>query len=749
MSSISRLPGLSYMPHEQSLPELSKQASDSDLKKLSSPRKNTSTLSKMRSVQYIDPGPIRRLESIKNLHSFSPRTSPETIQTMTRHFQAHLEGKQTSLDRFSPVLLQILAFICYNQYAPIDPNNYTVITGLHHAHLLKPCLQAIQYLAGKDSPLFPIPPTNLLKLALQIIEQPFARQLLAEEPTQEAINQILHLSKKYPEELLGFIFKAEDAIIFHKENNRSSLDIAQEGLMLLKRCIHDEKDKEEFFSYEHLHKRPQKLFLFCLQDFFLNTPFRLRLNQLQKESLIQLALSLFLAPDAADLFIDLNIKEIGKRLVALTSHRYLSPRSQRFGQLVNTMLNTPFIPLQGLQLLIAWLQQPLADIDSMFNLAAGTREWDPRGEFYHFVLLRFQEIALQEHSDSTILYRLLCFIHCWEKTPANQDLLSQQTFQTIGQKYSIIRLKYQAFQEEIEQKFLLKEAQHLLCYKQFSLSKVYPNPIFKETKLLQLGLPKKTNPIWKKESAVKDLRDTVVFYLLSARDKVKVTDLILHSKKPAASMIMQAKRFNQVTQFFVKELLALEHSISSALSMIKTLCNLQKELLKYSAFEAAWSVHAVFQQASISRLSRAFSLEPDFFEQFNRPNIWCSQENNFQTLKNLQTQSIETFEVSPLIVHELIHLRENQHEFTNEGKVNVDRLQLFGKLFNDFVIRKQKALRLWTSEVSLDPDLFLVKILDSQSGIFDDEVLEVWWERSQEIHPQASKEYWGEVCETL
>lgn len=750
MSSISSAPGFSYVPREKLLPELCKQSSDPAIKKLPSPHRSGSALVKSHSIQWINQRSVRRLDSISRLLSFSPRTSPETIQTVSNNFKTYFIEKNHGLDLLSPILFQILALVCYNQYTPITPDNDLLIAGLHKTKLLEPCLLAIQYLAGKDNQLLSVPPINLLKLGLQIMLHPFGQILLTEKPARDIAEQVLSLSKEYTRELQELIHKVEDTLTFRKENSRFSLDIAQEGLGLLKRWIRELTDKEEFLHIELLQKEPfktQKIFLFSLQTFLLNSHFRLRIDDSKKELLVQLSIRLFLAPDSANLFLQPKIKEIGQQLITLSSHEYPSSFSPRFIELFHVMSNLPSIPLQGLQLLMTWMQQPSTEIDDMLNIAAGTREWDLQGDLYFFALLKFQEIALQPKPDKLHLYQLLHFIYCWEKAPANQDLLALPEFYAKRQKHSVIRLNFQDLQELIEKEFSDRD---LLCFKEFSLPSICPNPLFDGTAQLRSTIPAKASHLWKKESIVNDLRDTIVFYLLEARGKVNVADLTLHSRKPSQSMLLQAKRFNQITQFFVKELLAFEHSLSSILSIIKILCALQAELLKYSAFEAAWSIHVVFQQSCISRLRRAFSLEPAFFEQFNRPDIWCSPENNFQRLKNLQIQSSETFEASPIIVHELTHLRENPHEFTKEGKVHADRLQRFGKLFNNFAIRKQQALRLWTSECPLDPDLFLIKAFDSQSGVLDDEMTElIWWERSQEIHPHASKVYWGEICQTL
>jgi hypothetical protein len=289
--------------------------------------------------------------------------------------------------------------------------------------------------------------------------------------------------------------------------------------------------------------------------------------------------------------------------------------------------------------------------------------------------------------------------------------------------------------KKLQQPFLTEFSQLKLLPESSDLVQIFANPLYPPSPLSPL--------IWQKESTVKDLRESILFYLLSSYEPITVAHLAGSSKEKPPSILLHTKRFNQVTHFFIEELLFCE-DCSASKGIVKTLCFVQKELLDSFAFEAAFAVYAIFQQASIKRLSLAFEQVSGFYELFRHPDALFEQKMNAKELRRLQFEHQTSFEVFSLTLQDLTHIRDNPCVLTKNGTINLDRLRQCGALFNGFSMRKNHALFHWASKEKLVPSLPFIQAFKAQSGIEDEALEQKWYDRSRIVHPFKSKRFWGE-----
>ncbi len=235
-----------------------------------------------------------------------------------------------------------------------------------------------------------------------------------------------------------------------------------------------------------------------------------------------------------------------------------------------------------------------------------------------------------------------------------------------------------------------------------------------------------------------NIADSVLSYLLTG-EEVKVTDLALHHppKAPSPAVSAQSQRFNQIPQFFINQILDERGSLDTARRIVKKLCKAENILLKSGAFEPARSLSVVFDQASISRLEKAFSAS---FSHFENLSSWYTPKKDFEKLRALQNEHPTPFESMSIIHYDLSHIREIPI-FKDDGEVHLNRLKILGDIFNKFVSRKISCYHYW-NKIQLNPSPPLLKEFFIQTGQFEDQE-ELWWKRSQEIHPHKSSLFWG------
>ncbi len=661
------------------------------------------------------------IHPVKSNRSFSPRENALTIRKMAHSIGAYLQkgGKQ-----YPQLVFPILAQIYYNQYEPLSPDGTVLIAGLAKIHLLEPCLFAIQFLTSPKSPFPPSLSPNLLKFGLQILKQSAFQDILDQNPLKQAIDHIFKVGKELQdEELRELLQKAKCAMAVS-----NSLAFAKEGLQLLSRCIHDKEDRIEFKGYQPSESDPfcdQKFFLRAVDAYLIKNPFQLRLNQLQKDSLLQCSLALLTAPDAPNLLLtDPGIQLISKRILEKSFAECSAPDTPRRIHLIESILSSPYVSLFQLQLLMLWMQDAL-DRQNEFSILAGSREKDPEGNLCRFAMMRFEKLAAQRPSELDILRQLLRFIYCWRASPANQELLSDPNIEANWQVCSLLihqNNDLQILQEQLEREFFIS-SNHWISGRSFL------NP---QQNAAVSG------SFWDSEEAVDILRDSLLSYFLVGQE-VKILDLVRHPEEASPAILLQSKRFNQVVQYFVSQLLQESNSFDAIQRMVKVMCLAKEALIEKGAFQPALTIHAAFHQASINRLWEGFQL-PSFSSHIVDEGIW-SNVRNFQKLRAVQDEHPNPFEVFFLVLHTLAFAREIP-ELTEDGEINLHRLQILGDLFNTFIIRKEKAKYSW-ADVDLRPDPALLNEFSRQSGQLDEKgLLEHWWNRSQEIHRSGSPHYW-------
>ncbi len=638
---------------------------------------------------------------------------------MTERIGTYLQDEEK---KWPPLLFSVLAQTIYNQYEPLSPDGAILVAGLSKLNLLEPCLFAIQSLTSEGSP-FPFSlSANLLKLGLQILKQ---SSFHGEGPLKEAIDHIFRASETLQEDELRDLLKKAG----HAMAAGGSLIFAQEGLRMLKRCIHDHEDRLACRSLQPPENDPfctQKFFLRAIDTYLLKEPFRLRLNQLQKDSLLQCALALLTAPDAPNLLLtDPGMQLISKRILDKSFAECSAPDTPRRIHLIESILYTPYITLFQLQFLMLWMQDAI-DGQEGLSILAGSRQRDLEGNLCRFAMMRFEKLAKQTPEELDILRQLLRFIYCWRAAPANQELLSDPKLEAGWQICSLIlheRSDLQELQEQMEREFYI------------------PTDLWTSERPFPAENPaQEPEFLWECESAVRVFRDSLLSYFLQGQE-VKVADLIRHPEDTSLAMRMQIKKFDQVVQYLVDQLLQKSCSFNEIERMVKVLCLAEKALVKEGAFQPALAIHAAFHQASIKRLWGAFQC-PLFLSRIGDENSWSSGKGNFQKLKAMQAEHPTAFEVFSLVLHALTHVREIP-EFTERGEINLHRLRILGDLFNGFSVRKGKARRYW-AEANLHPSPFLVDEFAKQSGALDEKgLLDQWWDRSQEIHHFRSPHYWG------
>lgn len=672
--------------------------------------------------------------------SFSPRVCPEQIQEMFLILKDQLEPS------YPLCLSRILAQIAYNQYACVSQGGAELAIALEQSDLLVPFILAIEKLSTPDSALFrdvhlyKVRLRRLIETALKILRYPQIAPLLKRLDVEEAIQRIISRGSEHfkSPKLSTLATDAKDAVEFYKEQKITSLNkIAEKGIELLFESVQTVEEqkviKDIQYQYENRLHGQERIFLFATHQLLCERKETVRLGPLQREALLQQAALLILHPEFVFLATIIKIKKIALELLVVQETDSL--RTQHLKCTAERLLTIKSISLKEMQFLLFWIQNSSPIERESLELIAGTREWDPEGRLYHVAVSRFIELSETQNPDLELLAKWLQFIHFWRQAPANQDLVDKPEWTIAWQKIDSALRKLPDLKKLLGQKFLTKLCHLEMLSKNHSLPKLHGNnPLFRSS---SPALQIKEN-LWEREFILEDLLSSVLFHLLSNFQEISVLTLTTPVKGAPEVIVQQGKHFNQITQFFVEELLSCR-SGREMRRKVKVLCLLQRKLLDSFAFEAAGAIHAVFQQVPISRLSLIFRKVDGFKELFDNPHAICERKLNAQELRKFQSEHQESFIQIQLLWKDLIHIRESFCEFTMEGNVDFDYLKKVGSLFNQFSISQSRAISFWTFEQKINPDKFLIESFSHLSGdITDDELQANWWQQSWVFRPEGS-----------
>ena len=393
---------------------------------------------------------------------------------------------------------------------------------------------------------------------------------------------------------------------------------------------------------------------------------------------------------------------------------------------IQAVVQTPPISFKGLQLLLFWTQTDFSMNEDTFDLIAGIREWDTDENIYRFAIHRFMEMAQLDNRDPEVMVRLLYFIDYWHLVPANQGRDSLRNIAEWDQLAIHLSDPKQAkLRREIPEELIKDLLEPRKVPPEIHLPEVKGgNPLFRyDSKVVY--------QIWKEKWVVKWLQDSIVLYLLQSGQQGSVADLV-SSKDKGDFISIRTKRSNQVTQLLAGQIrAAARRSIEEARQIIEILSCVQKELISVSAFEAEAAVYAVFRQPPIKRICRAFRDSKLFSTLFENPEIEALHgiKENGKKLRDLQDSRQKeghgVVESSTLILWDLIQFRKNGADFTEKGVIDIDRLKMFGKIFHQFLTRREQALKFWASpEANLQPNPFFLMAFGAQTGEVGDEAVE-------------------------
>ncbi len=275
--------------------------------------------------------------------NYSPRINPLDIDAIAKQIETYLG------EDFPPLLSQILGQISYNQYAFISSNSHILAAGLAKEALLKPFLLGIARLTAPGSFLSLVRSRRLIEAGIRIIAHPSTQPLIHSKEIQQEIDHILCASAinlKSPK-FQELIYQAKAAFVLHEKKQKSSKELANEGLSYLSLLIRDSADIENFKKiqrlYQHDHFAQEKAFLFSVNDFFLRKKYSLRINDLEQESLIHKCLNIFLSDQGEELVKLEEINQIAQKIleIDLSELIHANPEIEDLARWTKILLNAP------------------------------------------------------------------------------------------------------------------------------------------------------------------------------------------------------------------------------------------------------------------------------------------------------------------------------------------------------------------------------------------------------------------------
>lgn len=579
----------------------------------------------------------------------------------------------------------------------------------------------------------------------------------------------------YPESKISLLFsEAQDILHFYREWTGSSKELAQKGMDLLFSSLQNEEDQESFKNLLSIspsaRSNQERDFLFAIERFICKRKDVFRNDPEKKDTLLQIALRMLIKPEIKPLLKKIRIKRIYENiLVPVISD---SERVQRLKRIVGIHLTLKPFSFGELQFLLLWLQANLVKTEAHLNLVAGTRIWDPEGRLFLLAVNRFLEIARMQKPDLDLLTRWIHFIHCWRQTPPNHDLVFRDSFHSPwetmqGELAKLPKLKGllgQVFLSELPYpKRLEKREEKGRDFQNFGMQQVnepstslivLPEPIYQslhKISRLSLSFPLQEEkisasnaPTWVyDEKIIISMRDTLVFYLLDAHEKLETIDIVSAATNHKTDLVIEAaRRFDQITIFIIEELFA-SSSIEEIQQKTRIFCLVQKELLAHSAFDAAIALHAAFAEVSISNLDGILQKVKDFEKFYRDDHALCSPLKSSKEMMKEKYLS-HTNALIPLaqFFGGLTHLKDHAI-FSKEGRIDCLFLEEFGSAFKFFQTRKKIIKTFWENDQKIAPHPSLLKAIASQPFQKTDELLKKWDNRSREIHPRPSTIYYG------
>ncbi len=664
-----------------------------------------------------------------NFFSISPRSSSLEMDRIVGQIREHL-GRG-----FSSAVAHILGQISCNQYLYLSPNGLDLAMGLEKERLLEIFLDGVERLTFENErssseklTLNHVKRRRILEMGLRAIGQPHLNYLFGKPEIKQKIQRIVSVKpeKVQTPRFQELIERAKHAVDLGVQG--SSREVAQKGLQSLSQLIESSQEREIFKNIKDNNERSsdlsaQKTFLIAINKLLLKK------KKCAEKFVLNLGLRILTFPDMRPLFEIVKMKKIAGKIMEMNRREFNSPTTQTLIEYAHVVIHSPPTSLRELQFLLYWIQADFLFSEGTFDLIAGLRGWDLEGNCYRFAIHRFMEMAKWENKDHEVLYRLLQFIYFWRQTPANQDLIA---LGDDGDWRSLLRCLSEPgledFKKEIPKDFLNDMFYQGSCSIKMEQSQLKLEPFLAESDLPEMeseqfflkealggeAIVDMTCQIWKDKGIVRLLRDSIISYLLEARERVTVGDLLFSRKEDVESLHIQARRFNQVIEFLVGQILS---SSKEAEKIVKVICQVQKELIDLSAFEAAAAVYAVFQRPSVKKLAPLFSQDELFVSLFDSPEAVFSGKDGGRKLRELQNKGEVVFEALNLFLQDLSQLKEEVPDFTEEGRVNVGKLRQLGKTLNRFVRLKPQLAEYWTLKMKLVPNDFLLMAFQSQSVI--------------------------------
>lgn len=597
------------------------------------------------------------------------------------------------------------------------------------------------------------------KTALQIIAQPCIPSAVNNDPRiKEIANKIIEFNSLFlrTPEIQDLYLQARNTLNTSVGSIRQISDVLEDGVFLIKHiCL-----KKPFTSCrkilneitEFQQKTDAKDNLNEKIKFFLKISKSLlesevTLKPIQKNNLIRACLEVIINPLSTPIFDILLYKKHRKVIVELALENNSFTTLTTLANYAEKTIDSKFIGLKTLLILIKFIHNPSNDKTARrcYNELS---KIDPEGHFFIFTVNQIEKLQKEFNSTKAPIYLeyLIDIADTWYNSKTNKELIKSPKFQALGGALSQI-------------KNTLSTSQSGSFLKRSSLTSP-PNiePVddpateFREsaseeiftTNTNKLFKPNKHKEFWLAKSAVKELHDSIVTYLGKSWYQVTKEDLSENKRTESNRFFQHSKRFNQISQFVCSRILYCE-TLFNAQCIIHVLTKVQKHLLKNGVFDGACAIHAGLHQASISRLFPSFRPVTNFSSLFESEEAVCHATADSKLLREKQSEHSHPIEFSGLIAAELERIHAGNEDFTPEGVLNIEKIDLLNNRIYQITIKQLKAKKFWESQ-TLSCNDYLIKSFKSHSGIFK-EVDDDSWKKSECIHPLSTHTYWGRPIE--
>ncbi|MBI3237020.1 MAG: hypothetical protein HYZ48_04905 [Chlamydiales bacterium] len=567
----------------------------------------------------------------------------------------------------------------------------------------------------------------LLKLGVELIQQPYMRKYAADPSYKGIIDKILEAADfRALKELQSPLSLARVLIQNITSEETTSEAFAKKGLDLIGGLSKEELPSENKIKKEFKY---QMAFLFKMNSLLLKEKDPIDFSQ--REALFQISLQLLSSPDIFPAFQIMKIRKVSEKIIKQSVEEFNTEWMRAFADAAYTVMDTSSISFSRVCFLLFWIQNEFLYRKEAIDLVAGIREWDPSGETAQFALHRLTEMIEHKQMKEVSFVRLLHFILFWKGAPANKDLIGKWEFTRYWNKAKMQILSNTTLLDSIDPiiRWVVQDS-----VDNFSQDYIFHLPL----SLPRIFVCKITKPrlIWFSSSIQEDLYKTTLFYLLEALEKIEVEHLVNRKERPAA-LLEHGKRFNQIPQFFASQILA-ARTIEEARKIVQVICCVEQKLLEVHAYDPAFSIHSILSFPATSRLSDAFKKE-----WYNPSASLFCLERGAAELRELQKENRwKCLPLMALLLKDLTFLGEGKKEgIQQNGQVDVEILRDFGCNFNEFNLMKGGLAQNWSH---IQPDAMLLSYFQAFPDSLDDEIQEdIWWKRSQKIHQPQTNIYWG------